>query len=78
MSSLAEPSAKQRQLLAYLIAFRHQHGFSPTIRELQAHFQLRSPAAIQFHLERLRALDLITWIPGRFRTLLPTPSAHSP
>jgi SOS-response transcriptional repressor LexA len=78
MTPAPEPSVKQRQLLPYLIRYRQQHGISPSIRELQAHFGLRSPSAIQHHLNRLRALALITWRSGCVRSLLPTAPGEDP
>jgi repressor LexA len=68
------PSPKAQQLLDLVIAYRQQHGISPSIRELMTALQLRSPSGIQHRLRSLRSLGLITWHEGCARSLRPTNS----
>lgn len=65
------PTPRQQAVLDFLIAYRQQHGISPSIRELQHAFNLASPSAIQHHLRQLQALGLVDWQPGRSRSLVP-------
>lgn len=66
-----QPSSAAQRVLDQLIAYRAQHGVSPSIRDLQAACGLRSPSAIQFHLRQLRAMGLVRWQDGRSRSLIP-------
>lgn len=67
-----KPSPKAQQLLDLVIAYRQEHGFSPSIRELMKALRLRSPSGVQHRLRSLRALGLITWHEGCARSLCPT------
>lgn len=46
-------TSRQRQVLDAIVAYDRQHGFPPTIRELQEALGLSSPRSIAFHLENL-------------------------
>lgn len=72
------PSPKALQLLDLVIAYRQEHGISPSIRELMTALNLRSPSGIQYRLRTLRDLGLITWHEGCARSLLPTPGHANP
>lgn len=71
MAPERSPSRKALQLLDLVIAFRQEHGFSPSIRELMSALNLRSPSGIQHRLRSLRAYGLITWSEGTSRSLRP-------
>lgn len=57
------------RVVDYIRAFSRMNGFSPTVREIQDGVGLASTAAVQYHLEKLRDAGVITWIPGRARTI---------
>jgi len=44
---------RQRSILDFLGAFLEEHGYPPTLREIGAHFGIRSPRGVQDHLEAL-------------------------
>lgn len=66
-----QPTATQQCVLDFLIAYRAEHGHSPSIRELMTALGFRSPSAIQHHLRALRDLGLVAWHPYRSRSLTP-------
>ncbi|ASC69307.1 repressor LexA [Halomicronema hongdechloris C2206] len=61
-------SLNDRQLLEGLKHLIAQHGYSPTIRELETHLGISSRSALQNTLERLRQQGCLTWQLGRART----------
>lgn len=67
-------NAMQQQVYEYVWLFREQHGFSPTIREIQAYFRFSSPNAAQHYVNRLRAAGWLQSEPSSPRTLRPTPA----
>ena len=44
---------RQRSILDYLKEFLLDNGYPPTIREIAAHFEIRSPRGVQDHLAAL-------------------------
>lgn len=50
---------KQRAVLNFIVAFRREHGCSPSIPELQREFGIRSPNGVVGHLRALEAKGLI-------------------
>lgn len=46
-----------------------QHGYAPTVRELQVMVGLASPATVQAHLDNLEADGRITRSAGKQRTI---------
>ena len=53
------PSVRQRQLLRFILVFREEHGFSPTIREMCAALGVKSTNAIACLLHPLARNGLI-------------------
>lgn len=62
-------TTKQRTVLATVAELTQRQGFPPTVRELQLELGLASPSTIFHHLELLREQGLVTWEPGKNRTL---------
>jgi len=50
---------RQQQILNYIMAFRQEHGCSPSIPEMQRHFGIRSPNGIVGHLHALETKGFI-------------------
>jgi hypothetical protein len=46
-----------------------RHGVPPTVRELGDALGLSSPSSVKFALDRARKAGLVTWVPGKVRTL---------
>ncbi len=66
MESLTEA---QRQLYDWLAEYIHQHQHSPSIRQMMAAMNLKSPAPVQSRLEHLRNKGYIDWSEGQARTI---------
>jgi repressor LexA len=62
-------TAVQRKVLATIKDFIDQHQYPPTIEELRTRLDLASLSSVYHHLRTLQAKGLITWTPGRYRTL---------
>lgn len=50
---------RQRQVLDYILKYRRANGCSPSIPEIQRHFDLRSPNGVAGHLNALEAKGVI-------------------
>lgn len=61
-----------RRILAFVNGFIAEYGYSPTVREIQAHLGLASPATPHRHLEVLRERGFITWRADTYRTFVLT------
>ncbi len=60
---------RQQQMLFAIAVFTRQHGYAPTLRELGALVGMRTPSAVRWQLDRLRAAGLVDWRDGASRTL---------
>lgn len=54
-----ELTARQQQILDYILEFRRREGCSPSIPEMQRAFQIKSPNGIATHLSALEAKGVI-------------------
>src|SRR4051812_19631161 len=63
---------RQQQVLDFIHAHHRQHGVSPSIREIQAHFGLASPFGIQRHVDALTEKGALRRLDGKARGLLPS------
>ena len=64
-------TARQQQVLDFIHAHQRQHGVSPSLREIQAHFGLASPFGIQRHVDALTQKGALQRLAGKARGLLP-------
>lgn len=62
---------RQQQVLDFIHAHQRQHGVSPSLREIQAHFGLASPFGIKRHVDALTAKGALRRLDGVARGLLP-------
>ena len=62
---------RQQQVLDFIHAHHREHGVSPSLREIQAHFGLASPFGIKRHLDALTAKGALRRLEGKARGLLP-------
>jgi len=61
---------RQREVIDMIGILTRRYGFAPTVRELGKALGIKSAGSgIADHLRTLRRRGLITWIPGRARTL---------
>ena len=58
---------RQQQILTAIAVFQRRNG--PTLRELGALVGMRTPSAVRWQLDRLRAAGLVDWRDGASRTL---------
>jgi repressor LexA len=63
---------QRETLLRFIVAWHAEHGYSPTVRELNELMGLASISTIHGHLEILRDEGCVTWVPGQNRTLVVT------
>src|SRR5436190_13964857 len=69
MSSMKELTERQRQILDFITKKQDSEGFTPTFREIAAHFGFSSPNAALEHVEAIRGKGFLKSLPGRARTL---------
>lgn len=67
--SLAPPTARQREIHAWISKFASENGYSPSYRQIGDAFGIRSPNGVVCHLDRMRARGMVTWVEGVSRTL---------
>lgn len=62
-------SERQTEILAEIIKFKKEYGFSPTVRELCKLVGLKSTLSMAAQLSNLRDSGHITWIESMPRTI---------
>lgn len=62
-------SERQKEILAEIIKFKKENGFSPTVRELCKLAGLKSTSSMAAQLSNLRDSGHITWIESMPRTI---------
>src|SRR6185369_11450235 len=60
---------RQRQILEFIQRTQEIDGFTPTFREIAAHFRFSSPNAALCHVQALLAKGVLKNAPGRARAL---------
>lgn len=65
-SSITE---SQAAVLRFLVQFKAQHRFMPTMREIATHFGYRSPTGVREHLRRLEMAGRIRLTARRARAM---------
>src|SRR5215831_10174655 len=69
MFSMKELTERQQQILEFITKKQDSEGFTPTFREIAAHFGFSSPNAALEHVEAIRGKGYLKSLPGRARTL---------
>jgi repressor LexA len=62
-------TARQRQVLSFLIRFLKERGYPPTVREIARHFGLKGPRSPQKRLDALEEKGYIRRRPGKSRAI---------
>ena len=65
------PTERQQEIWLFVKAFRANHGYCCTIREVCEHFGFDSPNGAMCHLWPLRRKGWLTWEDKQSRTLRP-------
>lgn len=60
---------RQREILNFIRSWIEQWGYAPTVREIGAHFKIRSPNGVRGHLKALEAKGFISRDPFRSRAM---------
>jgi repressor LexA len=66
---MKELTVRQRQILNFIQRKQDSEGFTPTFREIAAHFRFSSPNAALEHVQAIRGKGFLKSVPGRARTL---------
>lgn len=66
---MSQLTTKQQQIYKYIIAFSHEHGYPPSVREIADAVDLKSPSTVHFHLKGLRSAGLISQAEGKTRAI---------
>jgi len=62
-------TARQRQVLSFLIRFLKERGYPPTVREIARHFGLKGPRSPKKRLDALEEKGYIRRRPGKSRAI---------
>ncbi|MBN1576589.1 MAG: transcriptional repressor LexA [Chitinispirillaceae bacterium] len=62
-----ELTAQQQRVVSYILSYRSQNGFPPTVREIAAAFGYRSPNNVRQHLRLIEQKGFIRLLPGKAR-----------
>jgi len=60
MTNRASLTDSQEAVYNFIVSFIREHGFSPTIREIQSNFNYQSSNSVVIHLNNLRSKGYIT------------------
>ena len=66
-------SDKQQEIYQYILSFLDQWGYPPSVREICAAVDLKSPSTVHFHLNSLEKKGLIVRTGGKTRAI-PVPA----
>ncbi len=62
-------TARQREVLSFLIRFINERGYPPTVREIALHFGLKGPRSPKKRLDALEEKGYIRRRPGKSRAI---------
>ena len=62
-------TSKQQQIYDYICAFADEHGYPPSVREIGAAVNLKSPSTVHFHLKGLEEAGMIAKSAGKTRAI---------
>lgn len=62
-------TARQQDVLDWIVGYIDTHGYSPTVREIANHYGWRTPNSVMCHLTPMRKKGYVTWQDGCSRTL---------
>jgi repressor LexA len=62
-------TARQREILSFLLRFLEERGYPPTVREIALHFGLKGPKSPKKRLDALEEKGYISRMPGKSRAI---------
>jgi repressor LexA len=60
---------RQREVFLFIVDYKTEHGFSPTVRDTMERFGFTSPQGVVCHFKALEKKGLIRRIPGKSRAI---------
>ena len=60
---------KQAEIYEYILQFTKEHGYPPSVREISAAVNLKSPSTVHFHMKKLEAEGYIRKADGKTRAI---------
>lgn len=60
---------KQNQIYDYIQAYIRQRGYPPSVREIAAAVNLKSPSTVHFHLKAMEAAGVVSRGEGKTRSI---------
>lgn len=67
-----ERTQRQEKICQFIAQFSHEHGFAPTIREIQSSLDISSTSVVHYHLRALARAGRLTRKDGFSRTIVLT------
>lgn len=62
-------SGKQAEIYDFILSFTKTHGYPPSVREISAAVNLKSPSTVHFHMKKLEAEGYIVKADGKTRAI---------
>ena len=66
---MSQLTPKQQQIYDYILTFADEHGYPPSVREISAAVNLKSPSTVHFHMKKLEAEGYIQKADGKTRAI---------
>jgi len=70
-----ELSQRQQKICQFIARFSREHGFAPTVREIQSSLDISSTSVVHYHLRALARAGRLTRKDGFSRTIVLTPNS---
>jgi repressor LexA len=70
-----ELTQRQQKICQFIARFSRQHGFAPTIREIQSSLDISSTSVVDYNLRALARAGKLTRKDGFSRTIVLTPNS---
>jgi repressor LexA len=70
-----ERTQRQEKICQFIARFSREHGFAPTIREIQSSLEISSTSVVHYHLRALARAGRLTHKQGFSRTIVLTPNS---
>lgn len=68
-ATVTAPTARQREIHAWITKFIRKNGYSPSFRDIGKAFGIKSPNGVVCHLKPMRERGMVTWVDGVGRSL---------
>ena len=62
-------SSKQAEIYQFILQYTRDHGYPPSVREIGAAVNLKSPSTVHFHMKKLEAEGYIQKADGKTRAI---------